>query len=357
MSMWSDSDWENDHNEPPRRAKRQRASSQLPKDIEHPNDSDQAKLKFCPDILKCIVIKILLLDSLCGCFKSYGQFSSKCNGHFVEMFSGGPKGRAVSNGFRHRGWEGDDFDKDITEDHDFTTPFGFCATLLAVFRLSVQDLLWTGLVCTSFCWVNRSTSQRAPSNSFLGNQTLKHVAIGNLILYRNMLLLLMCQAANVIIMLEQPLGSCMPQTAIFRSTWKFLKWNYVVVWLGAYGAESKKPIKIFAPVTWIDNLPQKISQHQTFVTLCTSKDGKHTGKSKALKNSQHYPQKFGAAVAAEFSANLGAPPLCVPSVQATNCFIQKHDWSLAKLDRIHAWLDKKIAALKDGKHTGCVLIF
>ena len=339
--MWSDSDWEDER---PPMAKRQRAS---PSNIEHSKDNDQAKLKCCPDILKAIVVKILLLDSLCGCFKSYGQFSRKCNGNFVEMFSGGPKGRAVSNGFRHRGWEGDDFDKDITDDHDFTTSFGFCATLLAVFRLSVADLLWTGLVCTSFCWVNRSTSQRNGSNNFLGDQTLKHVATGNLILYRNMLLLLMCQAAGVIIMLEQPLGSCMPQTPIFRSAWKFLRWNYVVVWLGAFGAESKKPIKVFAPVDWIAKLPRPILGDKKFVTLCTSKDGKHTGKSAALKNSQHYPQRFGAAVAAEFSANLGAPPLHVPSVQATNGFIEKHDWRLAKLDCIHAWLDKHIAMSRD----------
>ena len=78
MSFWSDSEWEDDDNELPCRPKRQRASSQLPNDIEQPNpdqaSSDRAKLKFCPDILKDIVIKILLIDSLCGCFKSYGRF-------------------------------------------------------------------------------------------------------------------------------------------------------------------------------------------------------------------------------------------------------------------------------------------
>ena len=361
MSLWSDIDWEESDKEIPCRPKRQRVSGQLPNHDEqqtklpviNPNQaaSDQTKLAFCPDILKDILIKILLIDSLCGCFRSCGRFFSRGKNRFVEMSSGGPKGRGVSNGFRKRGWEGDDFDKDITEDHDFTSALGFCATLLSVFRLCLGDLLWTGLVCTSFCWVNRNTSQRFASNNFLGDQTLKHVAIGNLIPYRNMLLLLLHQATEGIIMLEQPLGSCMPSVPIFRSTWKFLKWNYVVVWLGAYGAESKKPIKIFAPVTWIENLKKKIPQKQQFVKLCTSKDGKHTGKSAALKNSQHYPQPFGAQVAKQFSAHLGVPPFCAPSVHATNCFIQKHDWSLAKLDSIHSWLDNKIAKLRDA-HVG-----
>ena len=101
------------------------------------------------------------------------------NGHFVEMLSGGPSGRAVSNGFRNRGWEGEDLDKSATEDHDFTSSFGFCAASHAIFRLAMGDPLWTGLVCTSSSWVNRCTSERGPSDNYPGNQSLKHVAIGN----------------------------------------------------------------------------------------------------------------------------------------------------------------------------------
>jgi hypothetical protein len=317
---------------------------------------DETKLTYCPAILYDLMTKILVIDSLCDVFKPYGRNFRRCGfnsfkccgrGNFVEMFSGGPKGRAVTNGFRTRGWRGNDFDKEVSQDFDFTTPLGFCITLLAIFRLAMGDALWTGLVCTSFCWVNRSTSERSPSNRFLGNTNLKHVAIGNLILYRNLLLLLLHQTCGGIIMLEQPLGSCMPQVPIFRSTWKFLEWNYVVVWLGAYGAESKKPIKIFSPVTWIANLKKPLDRNHVFQSLCTTDiNGKHTGKSKELKSSQHYPQGFGDKVAVEFIRNLGCPPARTPPKRKVDLFIARHDWSQAKLDDVEKWLDKVIAKLK-----------
>ena len=136
-------------------------------------------------------------------------------------------------------------------------------------------------------------------------------------------------------MLVQPLGSCMPQTKMFRSTWNFLQWNYVVVWLGAYGAESKKPIKVFSPVP------------QTFQTSCVTIDGEHTGKSKALKQAQHYAVDFGDNVAAEFMQHYGEGPAVCPSLKATEEFIAKHDWSLARLDKVHTWLDQQIRSCRN----------
>ena len=97
-----------------------------------------------------------------------------------------------------------------------------------------------------------------------------------------------------------------------------------MLWLGAHGAESKKPIKIFAPVDWIANLKKPIDRNRIFETLCTSVDGKHTGKSKALKSSQHYPQPFGQKVADEFLAHVGVPAY-KPSKSDADNFIQRHD--------------------------------
>ena len=56
---------------------------------------------------------------------------------------------------------------------------------------------------------------------------------------------------------------------------------------------------------------------QTFQTLCVTIDGKHTGKSKALKQSQHNPVDFGDKVAAEFMQHYGEGPAVCPSLQAT----------------------------------------
>ena len=225
---------------------------------QHRTTNDQAKLASCPTMLRDLLIKISLIDSLCGICKSYGKAIGWGKGNSVEIFSAGPNGRAVSNGFRSNGWEGEDFVKSATEDHDFTSSFGFCATLLVIFRLGMGDPLWTGLVCTSFCWVNRCTSERGPKLETCCNWKFDSLP------YRNMLLLLLHQATGGIVMLEQPMGSCMPSVPLFRSLWKLLRWNCVVLWLGAYGAESKKPIKIFAPVDWIANLKKPIDKTQIF---------------------------------------------------------------------------------------------
>ena len=168
------------------------------------------------------------------------------------MFSGGANGRAVSKSWRKNGLRGSDYDLTDNQDHDVTQALGFGLVLLPVLGLAMSDPLWSGMVCTSVCWVSRSTSQRADHNHYLGTMSLKHVATGNLILYRNLLILIMHQTRGGITLLEQPLGSCMPQIKIVRSTWELQQWNYVVVWLGAYGAESKQPIKVFSSVPWIE---------------------------------------------------------------------------------------------------------
>ena len=153
---------------------------------------------------------------------------------------------------------------------------------------------------------------------------------------------IMNQPRGGITSLEQPLGSCMPQTNMFRSTWNSLQWNYVVAWLGAYGAESKKPIKVFSPVPWTKTNVKPLDSSRRFQTLCVTIDGKHTGKSKALKQSQHYPVDVGDTVAAELMQHNGEGPAVCPSWKATEEFIARHDWSLARLDNIHSWLGQQI---------------
>ena len=79
----------------------------------------------------------------------------------------------------------------------------------------------------------------------------------------------------------------------------------MVVWLGAHGAESKRPIKVFSPVPWIEKMVKPLDNSLRFYTLCVTIDEKHTGKSKPLKQSQPYPVDVGGKVAAEFMQHYG----------------------------------------------------
>ena len=85
-----------------------------------------------------------------------------------------------------------------------------------------------------------------------------------------------------------------------------------------------------------------LGNEQQIQTLCATIDGKHTGKSKALKQSQHYPTDFGDKVAAEFMQHYGEGLAVCPSLKATEEFIARHDWSLARLEKVHKWLDQQI---------------
>ena len=119
-----------------------------------------------------------------------------------------------------------------------------------------------------------------------------------------------------------------------------------MVWLGAYGAESKKPVKMFSAAPWIAKLAKPLPAGKTFTKLCTTKDGKATGKARELKDSQHYPEAFGAKVALEYCQNaLGGGAPIQPSLAQVDDFIRRHDWSFAKLEYIHVWLDHEIAQL------------
>ena len=119
--------------------------------------------------------------------------------------------KVCGNVFWKQGLSGHDYDLTETQNHDFTQALGFCLVLLSVFNLATSAPLCSGLVCTSFCWINRSTAQRGALNHYLGSMCLKHVAVGNLILYRNLLIFMMRQSRCGLTLLKQPLGSCMPQ--------------------------------------------------------------------------------------------------------------------------------------------------
>ena len=92
---------------------------------------------------------------------------------------------------------------------------------------------------------------------------------------------------------------------------------------------------MFSPVPWFENLVKPLDYSQTFQALCVTTDGKHTGKSKALKQSQHYPVDVGDKVAAELMQLYGEGPAVCSSLKAIEEFIARQDWSLARLDKVH----------------------
>ena len=77
----------------------------------------------------------------------------------VEMFSGLGE---LSNQFQVEGMASQSYDiADNVLTCDFTTDLGFLNSLWLVLRLKQGGLLWGGVPCSSFVWMNMGTSLRS----------------------------------------------------------------------------------------------------------------------------------------------------------------------------------------------------
>jgi len=109
-----------------------------------------------------------------------------------------------------------------------------------------------------------------------------------------------CGASPV---LEQPTTSCMPKLEPMVSTLASIGATKNVIWHGAYGGESPKPLQIWTARD-ISSLkrPKPLRPGSSLVrNKETVVDGikikTFTGRVKALKRSQAYSLEFGATVA------------------------------------------------------------
>jgi hypothetical protein len=126
----------------------------------------------------------------------------------VEMFSG--EGM-LSKSFQEAGCTvaSYEIDKDPVM-CDLTTDIGMLHAVGLVLRLKVGGLLWGGVPCSSWVWVNRATSRRT-QNCPLGNPKEPSVRRANLLVVRWTLLVLLAVSRGCLWLCEQPMSSLMPE--------------------------------------------------------------------------------------------------------------------------------------------------
>lgn len=88
------------------------------------------------------------------------------------------------------------------------TTAGWLRALHLTCRLRHGSLLWAGVPCSSFVYLNRGTSGRSASSP-CGKQDVPSVKAANTIVNRVILLILVAIARNVAWTVEQPLSSVM----------------------------------------------------------------------------------------------------------------------------------------------------
>lgn len=104
-----------------------------------------------------LLVVILYLHALCGPISRSADL--------VEFFAGAGH---LSAQFRARGMDALTYDvSDDPDLEDMTSVIGMISAILLVLRLKIHGLLWAGIPCSSFTWLNRGTSGRSEEEIML----------------------------------------------------------------------------------------------------------------------------------------------------------------------------------------------
>ena len=150
--------------------------------------------------------------------------------------------------------------------------------------------------------------KRKAENAFFGDTTQAFVRLGNGLMAVSSLLVFLGGLLNLVPVIEQPTSSCLPKIAPMRTVLTFRNACSTTVWLGAFGAPSPKPVKLWASSPQFQALkrpkPKKENSEPCNNSAALTQKGisKKTGKAtfsgkRNLTASEEYPFAFGLAVA------------------------------------------------------------
>ena len=142
--------------------------------------------------------------------------------------------------------------------HDLSTPVGVAVSFVAVMMLEAGAWCHAGVVCSSFCWINRATHQRSmffPD----GDGSRAHVVLGNTLAGASVALVLLAWARGSIVTVENPKNSELVHSRPMQYLIEFFsdrcsqlgvqlchQLRQYTINLGDFGAETLKPVWLYA---------------------------------------------------------------------------------------------------------------
>ena len=257
---------------------------------------------------------------------------------------------AITKAFKNGGQAIVPMDKEtVSDEMDLCKDFGFIFAFWMCLIMVFGGFSWSGIVCTTWIWISRSTYGR--SNAWpQGDLTKKKVRQGNKMVSREMILTLVlaCKAAHQFI--EAPASTIMHKYITFKAVIRFLKLGCSKHWLGNYGAESPKPVKIWSTVPYLSDLEKPLdrsqmskSQHGAITKITYKKNGKKmVAGGPGLRHTQTYPERWGKAIFQKYSEHkcLNDNPEPVP-VELVEKFMEELDWNDSGLPRLIYRLHKE----------------
>lgn len=191
------------------------------------------------------------------------------------------------------------FDMAYSSLHDCTTGPGLRLWIEELTRMAPGGLIWNGTQCSSFVMLSRSKSKRREENGYYGDESRLFVRKGNEQMKVLSLIIAIAALVGVDWVVEQPTSSVLPVMQPLEDVIAFSGGFKVTTWLGAFGAESPKPVQLWCSSQRFKALarprPRGVARVELVDKLAA---GRFRGRKGALKCSQTYPSAFGAAVAA-----------------------------------------------------------
>ena len=209
-------------------------------------------------------------------------------------------------GHIHMGLRTSRLDKHYCQEHDCLSPGGLRLWLDELSMIDTDGLVWLALQCSSFSGVCRGQSMRDRSNNYEGDTSRSFVRYGNDLTMRGALLYFISWLTESKPVLEQPVCSVMPCTKPMKLVLDFSCATRTVTWLGAFGAETQKPLQLIHtdsnPISYQQlRRARPESMTESLTVAHPKKLGKKrqqfSGRKIKMKASEAYPYEFGLAVA------------------------------------------------------------
>lgn len=191
-------------------------------------------------------------------------------------------------------------DRVYSRDHDCSLASGVRLWLQVLCRVREGGAIWCGTQCSSFLLICLSKSKRRQDNGYFGDVQRQFVQDGN---HQMIVTSLLAFVARLLFgldfILEQPMQSVLPRMQPLRAVLEFLGAVKCSTWLGQFGGESPKPLRLCHTSRKFARLARK----RPTVGLASGRlvtrlpGNRFRGASAALKRSQVYPQEFAVAVA------------------------------------------------------------
>ena len=160
-------------------------------------------------------------------------------------------------------------------------------------RVRPHGTVWGAPKCTDWVFIARHGTGRTKRDPG-GNVRVPRVARSNRMTVLVSMLYLLAWMRSCHVFLEHPISSLMVHYSPMQELVSSVMKNSVVTYLGAFKAESVKPVKLWSSTPLIAGL--KRTRPSAMAKLVVKKGTSVTGKKDVLRASQAYPNLFGKAV-------------------------------------------------------------